>query len=68
VFNWHRRFAQGTDDLEDHEHISQPRTVRTELKIEEVAIFVPAKPETLNPWSPVLDFRGIFKENVPTWH
>jgi hypothetical protein len=36
VFNWHKRFAQGRESLEDDEHISQPRTVRTELNIQEV--------------------------------
>jgi predicted ArsR family transcriptional regulator len=34
VFKWDKRFAQGRDSLED---TGQPRTVRTELKIQEIA-------------------------------
>jgi hypothetical protein len=41
VFKWHRRFAQGRDSLEDDKYTDRPRTVRTELKIQEVAM-VPA--------------------------
>jgi hypothetical protein len=41
VFKWHKHFAQGRDSLEDDEHISWPRTVRTELKIQ-VAMLVHA--------------------------
>jgi hypothetical protein len=37
VFKWHKRLAQGRDSLEDDEHTSWPRIVRTELKIQEVA-------------------------------
>jgi hypothetical protein len=33
VLKWHKRLAQGRDSLEDYEHTSQPRMVRTELKI-----------------------------------
>jgi hypothetical protein len=42
VFKWHKRFAQGRDSLEGDEHTGQPRTVRTELKIQEVAMLVRA--------------------------
>jgi hypothetical protein len=42
VFKWHKRFEQGRDSLEDDEHTSRPRTVRTELKIQEVAKLVRA--------------------------
>jgi hypothetical protein len=40
VFKRLRRFAQRRDSLEDVEHTGQPRTVRTELKIQEVATLV----------------------------
>jgi hypothetical protein len=43
VFKWHKCFAQGRDSLEEDEHISQPRTVRTELKIQEVVTLVRTK-------------------------
>jgi hypothetical protein len=42
VFKWHKLFAQGRDSLEDDELTSQPRMIRTELKIKEVAMFVHA--------------------------
>jgi hypothetical protein len=42
VLKWHKRFAQGRDSLEDNKHTSQPRTVRTELKIQDVAMLVRA--------------------------
>jgi hypothetical protein len=42
VFKWHKRFAQGSDSLEDDEHTSQPRMVRTEFRIKEVATLVHA--------------------------
>jgi hypothetical protein len=42
VFKWHKHFAQGRDSLKDDEHTSLPRTVRTELKIQEVATLVRA--------------------------
>jgi hypothetical protein len=42
VFKWHKHFAQGRDSLEDVEHTGWPRTVRTELKIQEVAMLVHA--------------------------
>jgi hypothetical protein len=35
-------FAQGRDNLEDDEHTGWPRTVRTILKIQEVAMLVRA--------------------------
>jgi hypothetical protein len=34
VFKWHKRSAQGRDNLEDDEHTGQPRTFRSELKIQ----------------------------------
>jgi hypothetical protein len=40
VFKWHKCFAQGRDSLEDDEHTGWPRTVRTELKIQEAATLV----------------------------
>jgi hypothetical protein len=40
VFKWHKRFAQGRDSLEYDEHTGQRRTIRTELKIREVAMVV----------------------------
>jgi transposase len=40
VFKWHERFAEGRASLEDDEHAGQPRTVRAELKIQEVATFM----------------------------
>jgi hypothetical protein len=42
VFKWHKCFAQGRDSLEDDEHTCRPRTVRTELKIQEVATLMRA--------------------------
>lgn len=42
VFKWHKRFAQGRDSLEDDEHTGRPWTIRTELKIQEVATLVHA--------------------------
>jgi hypothetical protein len=42
VFKWHKRFAQGRDSLEDDEHAGRPRRVRTELKIQEVAMLMHA--------------------------
>jgi hypothetical protein len=42
VFKWHKHFAQGRDSLEDDKHTSRPRMVRTELKIQEVAMLVRA--------------------------
>jgi hypothetical protein len=33
-------FVQGRESSEDDEHTGQPRTVRTKLKIEEVAMLV----------------------------
>jgi hypothetical protein len=38
VFKSHKRFAQERDSLKDYEQIGRPRTVRTELKIQEVAM------------------------------
>jgi hypothetical protein len=40
VFKWHKRFAQERDSSEGVEHTGRPRTVRTELKIQEVATLV----------------------------
>jgi hypothetical protein len=40
MFKWHKRFAQGGDNLEDNEHTAQPRIVRTGPKIQEVAMLV----------------------------
>jgi hypothetical protein len=40
VFKWQKCFAEGRDSLEDDEHTGRPRTVRIELKIQEVAILV----------------------------
>jgi hypothetical protein len=37
VFKWYKRFAQGRDSLEDDEHTGRPRTLRTVLRIQEVA-------------------------------
>jgi hypothetical protein len=46
VFKWHKRFAQGRDSLEDHEHTSQPRMVRTELRSKELQLWcVPTTPK-----------------------
>jgi hypothetical protein len=46
VFKWHKCFSYGRDNLEDDEHTGRPRTVRTELKIQEVAMwFVPTAPK-----------------------
>jgi hypothetical protein len=42
VFKWHKRFACGRDSLEDDEHTSQTRTVRTVLKIQKVVTLVHA--------------------------
>jgi hypothetical protein len=42
VFTWRKHFAQGRDHFEDDEHTGWPRTVRTELKIQEVATLVRA--------------------------
>jgi hypothetical protein len=42
VLKWYKRFAQGRDSLEDDGHTGWPRTVRTELKIQEVATLVHA--------------------------
>jgi hypothetical protein len=40
VFKWHKRFAQGRDTLEGDEHTGRPRSVKTELKMHEVATLV----------------------------
>jgi hypothetical protein len=40
AFKSHKRFAWGRDSLEDEEHTGRPRMVRTELKIQEVAMLV----------------------------
>jgi hypothetical protein len=40
VYKWHKRSAQGIHSLKDEEHTGQLKTVRTELKIREVATFV----------------------------
>jgi hypothetical protein len=42
VFKWHKRFAQGRDSLEDDEHTSRTRTVRTELGLQEIATLMRA--------------------------
>jgi hypothetical protein len=42
MYKWHKRFAQGRDSLEDNEHVSWPRMVGIELKIQEAATFVHA--------------------------
>jgi hypothetical protein len=42
VFKWHKRFAQGRGSLEGDEHTGRPRSVRTELEIQEVATLVHA--------------------------
>ena len=42
VFRWHQRFSQGRCSLEDDVLTGRPQTVRTERKIEEVAILVRA--------------------------
>jgi hypothetical protein len=44
VCKLHKRFAQGRDCLQYDEHTGWPRTVRTELKIQQVATLVHAKP------------------------
>jgi transposase len=43
VFKWHKRSAQGRGTLEDNEHTGRPRMVKTEPKIQEVAMMVHAK-------------------------
>jgi hypothetical protein len=40
MFRCHKHFAQGRESLEDDEHTGRPRTLRTELKIQEVAALV----------------------------
>ncbi|PSN36633.1 hypothetical protein C0J52_22296 [Blattella germanica] len=42
VFKWHQRVSQGRDSLEDDQRMGRPPTVRTESKIEEVAMVVHA--------------------------
>jgi hypothetical protein len=42
VSKWHKHFAQGRDSLEDDEHTDRPKTVRTALKIHEIATSVHA--------------------------
>jgi hypothetical protein len=42
VFKWHRYFAYGRDSLKDDKDTGRPGTVRTELKIQEVATLVHA--------------------------
>jgi hypothetical protein len=42
VLKWHKSFATGRDSLEDDEHSDRPRTVRTELKIQEVVMLAHA--------------------------
>jgi hypothetical protein len=49
VFKWHKHFAQGRESLEDDEHTSRPRTVRTKLKVQEVETLVRANhPQTVD--------------------
>jgi hypothetical protein len=45
VFKWHKRFARGRDSPEDDTHTNQPRTVRTELKIQAIAMCVATDPQ-----------------------
>jgi hypothetical protein len=40
VFQLHKRFEQGRDSFEDDQCTGPPRTVRTELKIQESAALV----------------------------
>jgi hypothetical protein len=40
VFKWHQLFAQGRESLEEDKRSGRPKTVRTELNIEEVARLV----------------------------
>lgn len=40
MFKLHTRFAQRRDSLEDCEHIGRLRTVRTELKFQELAMLM----------------------------
>jgi hypothetical protein len=40
VFRWHKHFAQGRESLEDDENTHQETTVKTELKILQVATLV----------------------------
>jgi hypothetical protein len=42
VFKWRKYFALGRDSVEDDEHAGQPRTARTELKVQEFAMLVRA--------------------------
>ena len=42
VFRWHRRFSQGRDSMEDDVRTGRSQTVRTQRKIEEVAMLVRA--------------------------
>jgi hypothetical protein len=43
VFKWYKCFVQERNSLEDDEHTDRPRTVRTRLKIQPVAVLVHAK-------------------------
>jgi hypothetical protein len=42
VFLWHKRFEQQKDSLEDDWHTGRPRTIRTELKAQQVATLMHA--------------------------
>ena len=42
MFQWHLRFSQGRESLEDDELTGRPQTIGTERKIEEVTILVRA--------------------------
>lgn len=36
VFEWHRRFKEGREDVEDDEHSGRPRTSRTDEKVKKI--------------------------------
>jgi hypothetical protein len=42
VYKWHKHFAQGRDNFEDGRLTSELRTVRTELRIQEITTFLSA--------------------------
>jgi len=40
VFEWHRRFKEGREDVQDNPRIGQPKTQRTDANVDRVRTLV----------------------------
>jgi hypothetical protein len=40
VFEWHKRFMEGWEEVEDDEHLGRPSTSKTEEKVEKISEIV----------------------------